>query len=42
MQHWLVRVWDGNSTHTYSRYGTYDQVYNSLSGLPPAYIWSIQ
>jgi hypothetical protein len=42
MRTWTVSVWDGNSTYTFQRRGTYQQVANSLAGFPPAYIWSIQ
>jgi hypothetical protein len=38
---WRVRVWDGYSTWVHCRKGTYEQVRNSLAGLPPGYIWSI-
>lgn len=39
---WTVKVWDGNSTSEFLRRGTYEEVYNSLAGYPPSYIWSIQ
>ena len=39
---WTVRIWDGHSNSEYQRQGTYQQVANSLAGLPPAYIWSIE
>jgi len=39
---WTVKVWDGYSTQVFQRYGTYEQVSNSMAGYPPAYIWSIQ
>jgi hypothetical protein len=42
MKQWLVKVWDGYSTNSFHRYGTYEQVRNSLVGLPPGYIWSIE
>lgn len=38
---WTVTVWDGHSTSSFQRSGTYEQVRNSLAGLPPACIWSI-
>lgn len=42
MKNWTVRVFDGCSTIEFQRTGTYEQVRNSLAGLPPAYIWSIE
>lgn len=42
MRQWTVKLWDGNSRQEFQRSGTYDQVANSLAGLPPAYIWSIE
>jgi len=41
-RNWTVRVWDCYSTNEFQRYGTYEQVRNSLAGLPPTYIWSIE
>ena len=38
---WIVSVWDGNSSYSFERYGTYQQVVNTLAGYPPAYIWSV-
>lgn len=42
MKQWTVKVYDGFSTQEFQRYGTYEQVRNSLAGFPPAYIWSIE
>jgi hypothetical protein len=39
---WTIKIWDGYTTNTIQRQGTYDQVRNTLVGLPPAYIWSIE
>lgn len=39
---WTIRVWDGHSTNSFERYGSYEQIRNSLAGYPPAYIWSIE
>ncbi len=39
---WNIHVWDGYSTNTFTREGTYEQVFNSCAGYPPAYIWSIE
>lgn len=40
MKQWSVSVWDGHSTNTFTRFGTYEQVVASLRHLPPGYIWS--
>ncbi|QXW20368.1 hypothetical protein KXJ72_17530 (plasmid) [Comamonas aquatica] len=37
---WSIRVWDGNTTHEYTRYGTYEQVTAPLRAAPESYIWS--
>lgn len=42
MRQWTVKVYDGYSTQEFQRYGTYEQVRNSLAVFPPAYIWSIE
>ena len=42
MRQWTIKLWDGHSCQEFQRHGTYDQVRNSLAGLPPAYIWSIE
>lgn len=39
---WTVKIWDGFSTNETPRFGTYEQVRNSLAALPPGYIWSIE
>lgn len=39
---WTVKIWDGFSNREESRQGTYEQVRNSLAGLPASHIWSIQ
>lgn len=39
---YIVKIWDGLSTNEAPRYGTYEQVRNSLAGLPPGFIWSIE
>ena len=41
-KHWTVKAWDGNSSYSFERYGTYEQVVNTLAGYPPAYIWSVE
>jgi hypothetical protein len=39
---WKIRIFDTFSTIEFTRFGTYEQVRNKLSGLPPSYIWSIE
>jgi hypothetical protein len=41
-RNWTVRIWDSYSTTEFQRHGTYEHVRNSLVGLPPSYIWSIE
>lgn len=38
---WTVKLYDGFSNQEFQRRGSYEQVANSLTGCPPAYIWSI-
>lgn len=38
---WVINVWDGNSSWSFQRKGSYEAIVNSLAGYPPAYIWSI-
>lgn len=38
---WTVSVWDGYTTRTFHRKGTYSQVAASCAGYPPGYIWSV-
>lgn len=42
MMRWKIRVWDCFSSWDIYREGTYDYVYNSCAGYPPAYIWTIE
>ncbi|MBO0501834.1 hypothetical protein J1C51_23965 [Chromobacterium haemolyticum] len=39
---WIVKLWDGFSSHELERSGSYEQVRNSCAGYPPGYIWSIE
>ena len=41
-RNWKIRIFDAFSTIEYTRFGTYAQVSNTLAGLPPSYIWSIE
>jgi len=39
---WTVKIWDGFSSREEQREGTYEQVRNTLAGLPESHIWSIE
>lgn len=39
---WIIKLWDGFSSHELERSGSYEQVRNSCAGYPPGYIWSIE
>lgn len=39
---WTVTVFDGYTTNTVQRKGTYEQVVNSCASYPPGYHWSIK
>ena len=39
---WTVKIWDGFSNREEPREGTYEQVRNTLAGLPESHIWSIE
>lgn len=41
-QRWLIKIWDGNSNREIERKGSYEQVKNSLAGLPHSHIVSIE
>lgn len=41
-QRWLIKIWDGNSNLEIERKGSYEQVRNSLVGLPHSHIVSIE
>lgn len=40
-EQWTVSIWDGSSSWTFQREGSYEHVSSLCRAYPPGWIWSV-